>query len=104
MSTPLLLKKSASYVLAALRRHWALTGSRPFTDLTCIILHVVNLIILRVANLAAAAPAEQGVLARRGWAGENDVHFEHPVGFPIVIPHNRAIAFRGFPNRFSTAC
>ena len=33
-------------------RHWALTDSRPFTTLTCIILHVVNLIILRVADLA----------------------------------------------------
>ena len=33
------------------RRHWALTVSRPFTNLTCIILHVVNLIILRVVDL-----------------------------------------------------
>jgi hypothetical protein len=27
---------------------------------------------------AAAAPAERCVLARRGWAGENSGHFEHP--------------------------
>ena len=33
-------------------RHWALTVSRPFTNLTCIILHVVNLIILRAVDLA----------------------------------------------------
>ena len=33
------------------RRHWALTDSRPFTNLTRIILHVVNLIILRVVDL-----------------------------------------------------
>ena len=42
-----MLKKSAS-----VKRHWALTDSRPFTNLTCIILHVVNLIMLRVADLS----------------------------------------------------
>jgi len=35
-------------------RHGALTDSRPFTNLTCIILHVVNLIILRAVDLAGA--------------------------------------------------
>lgn len=29
---------------------------------------------------AVAAPAERRVLARRGWVGENSVHFEHPAG------------------------
>ena len=47
---------TASPASANVSRHWALTVSRPFTNLTCIILHVVNLIILRVADLAAAEP------------------------------------------------
>jgi hypothetical protein len=29
---------------------------------------------------AADEPAEGRVLARRGWAGENSGHFEHPTG------------------------
>ena len=41
-------------------RHWALTDSRPSADVT--------LIILRVANLAAALFVKRRVLARRaGW-------------------------------------
>jgi len=31
-----------------------------------------------VAELPAALPAERRVLARRGWSGEKDSHFEHP--------------------------
>ena len=30
-------------------------------------------------SLAAALPVERRVSARRGWAGENSGHFEHPV-------------------------
>ncbi len=59
-------------VLASFRRHWALTASRPSANVT--------LIILRVADLAVAAPAERRVLARRGWAGEKDGLFDHPAG------------------------
>jgi hypothetical protein len=29
-------------------------------------------------SLAAALPAERRVLARRGWAGEKSILFEHP--------------------------
>ena len=46
---------TASPAPANVSRHWALTVSRPFTNLTCITLHVVSLIILRVADLAAAS-------------------------------------------------
>jgi|CXWL01.1.fsa_nt_gi hypothetical protein len=54
-----MLKKSASGVLAALR------GSTYQS--------------VRLAfSLAAALPAERRVSARRGWAGENGGHFEHP--------------------------
>jgi hypothetical protein len=30
----------------------------------------------------AASLGEERVSARRGWAGENIDHFEHPLGFP----------------------
>ncbi len=43
MSTPLLLKKSASFVLAALRRHWALTVSRPCANLRRLIRRLAHL-------------------------------------------------------------
>jgi hypothetical protein len=59
-------------VYASPQRHWALTDSRPSANVT--------LIILRVADLAAALPAERRVLARRGWAGETVGLFEHPAG------------------------
>ena len=51
-------------------RHWALTISRPSAN--------VRLLIRRLADLAAALPEERRVLARRGWAGENDSLFEQP--------------------------
>ena len=54
-----MLKKSASGVLAALR------GSTYRS-------------VRLVSSLAAALPAERRVSARRGWAGENSGHFEHP--------------------------
>lgn len=34
-------------------------------------------------SLVAALPAERRVLARRGWAGEKEGLFEHPVGWRI---------------------
>jgi hypothetical protein len=42
--------------------HWALTGSRPSADVT--------LILLRVADLAAALPGQGASLTRRGRAGK----------------------------------
>ncbi len=33
---------------------------------------------------AAASPAERRVVARRGWAGENDGLFEHPAWAPVA--------------------
>jgi len=39
----------------------------------------VTLILLRVADLAAALFGEKRVLAL-GWAGENEGLFEHPAG------------------------
>jgi hypothetical protein len=38
-----------------------------------------------VSSLAAAAPVERRVSARRGWAGEKDGLFEHPAGFADTI-------------------
>jgi hypothetical protein len=38
-----------------------------------------------VSSLAAAAPEERRVLARRGWAGENVGRFEHPAGVPDLL-------------------
>ena len=51
-------------------RHWALAISRPSANVT--------LIILRVADLAAAVFGERCVLARRGGRVRTDSHFEHP--------------------------
>ncbi len=53
-------------------RHWALTGSRPSSNVT--------LTIFRVADLAAALPGERRVSERRGWAGQNDGLFDQPAG------------------------
>jgi hypothetical protein len=53
-------------------RHGALTDSHPSADVT--------LIILPVADLAVALPAERRVLARRGWAGEMPGLSEQPLG------------------------
>ena len=44
--------------------------------------------------------AERRVSARRGWAGETDVHFEHPVGFPIVIPPQSSDCLSGVSESF----
>ncbi|HWV45830.1 MAG TPA: hypothetical protein VN039_07400, partial [Nitrospira sp.] len=62
-------------------RHWALTDSRPSADVT--------LIILRVADLAAALPVEKRVLARRGRAGEISSLFEHPEVILALAPYGR---------------
>ena len=60
-------------------RHGALTNSRPSADVT--------LIILRVADLAAALRGQRRVLARRGWAGENNSLFAHPAWPVSVVSH-----------------
>jgi len=39
---------------------------------------------LLASSLAAALPAEQRVLARWGWAGENRGLFEHPARFLLL--------------------
>jgi hypothetical protein len=40
---------------------------------------------LLASSLAAAAPAERRVSARRGWAGENDGLFEHPAAYSVFV-------------------
>jgi len=56
-------------------RHWALTNSRPSANVT--------LIILRVADLAAALSRKRRVPARRGWVGEKDGLFEQPAELKV---------------------
>ena len=73
-----------------------LTDSHPFTNLTCIILHVVN--------LAAAVPRTRRVLARRGRAGENNGLFEHPAGTSIGTTANPTFPNEWVQNSFPTAC
>ena len=80
---------TASPASANVSRHWALTVSRPFTNLTCIILHVVNLIILRVADLTAASL---------------DGFFEHPAGTSIGTAPSSIFPTEQVQNGFSTAC
>jgi hypothetical protein len=41
------------------------------------------------SSLAAALPAERRVLARRGWAGENRGHFEHPETIVTLTPYGK---------------
>jgi hypothetical protein len=69
---------------ASPRRHWALTDSRLSANVT--------LIILRVADLAAALPVERCVSARRGWAGD--------ISSLLNILRARIC---DYPNSFSTA-
>jgi hypothetical protein len=76
-----------------LLRHRALINSRPSANVT----HSM----LRVADLAAALPAEQRVSARlarlagaakrarRGWAGENNSLFEHPEIILALAPYGK---------------
>ena len=82
-------------------RHWALTGSRPFTDLTCIILHVVNLIVLRVADLAAAEPrsgvsrhAGVGRVRQRAILNILRSYFSSCATFQQAISSRRKIVFQ----------
>jgi hypothetical protein len=119
-----MLKKSSSFVLASFRpstypmgkepvsagsgrvgenddaspaRHCRLTISAASANMT--------LIILRVADLAAAVAAEQRVLARRGWAGENDGLFDHPVGSVLpYVTHVRITEILSCHNSFFAAC
>jgi hypothetical protein len=83
-----MLKMSASFVLASLR------GSEVLEDIFRSPRSILRANghtqcgwYLLASSLAAALPAERRVLdfgelsraARRGWAGENHGHFEHPV-------------------------
>ena len=88
-SPPRHCRLTASPASANVSRHWALTVSRPFTNLTCIILHVVNLIILRVADLTAASL---------------DGFFEHPAGTSIGTAPSSIFPTEQVQNGFSTAC
>jgi hypothetical protein len=58
-------------------RHWALTDSRPSANVT--------LIILRIADLAAALARGTARLGALGWAGENDGLFAHPAWLFNVV-------------------
>ena len=70
-------------------RHCRLTDSPARTDMVLFIHRTVRLIILRVADLAAAAL---------------DGHFEHPARFSLVMRDIQAGNFLTAQNRFSTAC
>ena len=70
---------SPSFVLTALRRHWALTVSRPFTNVTRIILRVVNLVIPHTAYPAVLHGQKGASWCAWGWVGKDGGHFEHPV-------------------------
>ena len=51
---------------------------------------------LRLASsLAAALPAEWRVLARRGWAGENDSLLEYSEGILVSAPNGNCWAYDG---------
>ena len=74
-----------------LLRAWALTDLRPSGDVT--------LILLRVADLAAALFGEKRVLAL-GWAGENEGLFEHPGGISARAGDIPAFVAPGSRNSF----
>jgi hypothetical protein len=46
--------------------------------------HTICGMYLLASSLATALPAEQRVLARWGWAGENRGLFEHPAQFFLL--------------------
>jgi len=74
-----MLKKSVSFVLAALRGSEGLEGI--FRSPRSILRangHTQCGWYLLASSLAAALPGERRVLPRRGWAGENRGLIEHP--------------------------
>ncbi|WHZ28282.1 MAG: hypothetical protein OJF51_003080 [Nitrospira sp.] len=62
-----MVQKPSSGVLAG---HCRLTDSPARTNVVLFLHRTVRLIILRVADLAAALPGERRVSARWGWEGE----------------------------------
>ena len=58
----------------------------------------------RVSSGAAALPAEQRVLALRGWAGGKSGLFEHPAWCTPVIPDVQTSEISAYPQSFSAAC
>src|SRR6187397_124602 len=83
-------------VYASPLRHWALTDSRPSADVT--------LIILRVADLAAALFGERRVLARQGGRVRADSLFEHPEGILALPPYWTFQPYCGHHHSFTAAC
>jgi len=81
-----MLKKPSNVVLSSSKSS---TGTRPphhsaaRTDLVLLIRRTVRPRGYASGFLSPAASLGEGrVSARRGWAGENIDHFEHPLGFP----------------------
>jgi hypothetical protein len=53
---------------------------------------------------AAAAPAEERVLARWGWAGKNHSLFDHPADSLHIVCDFAPSVFSETPKHFSTTC
>ena len=77
-------------------RHGRLTASPASASVT--------LIILRVADLAAALPMTRRVLARRGWAGKKVAFLSILQGCFSMVLHVWAIEFLVHQQSFSAAC
>ena len=85
-----MLKTASSFVLVSSKsstypRGYASGFDSPAALLESRFEHPVRLISengphILSAVLPAASPGTRRVSARRGWAGENDDHFEHPTG------------------------
>ena len=84
--TNMMLKKSASGVLASLRSSKR-TEAYAFAS-----------------SLAAALHGIRRVSTRQGWAGEKSGLFEHPVWCALVLLDVRTIEFPPCHNSFSAAC
>ena len=88
-----MLKKSASFV-----RHWALTQDTAASPLGGV--HKRDALYSARREPRCGRTAAAGVSRHLGWAGETDVHFEHPVGFPIVIPPQSSDCLSGVSESF----